>query len=128
MFIIEKQRGNTVLPCKKLVIGNRRKISEKPVDIRTKPIYNRYIIKMSKDNTIPKNQRVFWFGNPNNCIKRWQKLHYFSAKSPENGFLIRFLTYQLYNPEFCRDSITRMSSMVPLTVLYNPEFCRVVSF
>ena len=43
MFIIEKQRGNTVLPCKKPVIGNRQKISEKPVDIRKKPIYNKNV-------------------------------------------------------------------------------------
>ena len=84
----------------------------------------RYIIKISKDNTIPKNQRVFWFGNPNNCIKKVTKASLFFCKKSRKRLSYQFFEISLYNPEFCRDSITYEDFIRLVAELYNPEFCR----
>ena len=90
MFIIEKQRENTVLPCKKPVIRKRQKISRKTVDIRTKPIYNRYIIKMSKDTQSRKIKEFFGSEIRIIALKGDKSFIIFLQKVPKTAFLSGF--------------------------------------
>ena len=67
-----------------------KKFREKPVDIRTKPIYNRYTIKMSKDTQSRKIKEFFGSEIRIIALKGDKGFIIFLQKVPKTSFLSGF--------------------------------------